>query len=407
MKFLPSEVEEILTQVTEVLMQSAQAKMDAVREENERLKRKISQMTKSYRSLKMKIDDHLVQHDESELVSLSLGKLSGDSTKRSEQIRNTNKNKHLNDGKFDDKDQLELKLDCQFTSSSSQSKEEEINNDEILEMNPLKKPRVSVRAVCDTPNMNDGCQWRKYGQKMAKGNPCPRAYYRCTSSSSCPVRKQVQRCAENMSILTTTYEGTHNHPLPPSAATMASATSAAATMLKCGSTTSATTPINNLLQFNLPSLNGLAIPRASISTSQSHPTVILDLTAPNHTPLPYNKSPPPSCLNFSHSYDNKPQDLYNYKKIFQDIASDKNAITHNPAFQSALAAAIASFVGNGSIINLDQDRIISGHNIKWGQNINFSEPLVDSGTIIGCGTSYWDRLVQSLDSQERKIQKFN
>ena len=43
--------------------------------------------------------------------------------------------------------------------------------------------------------VKDGYQWRKYGQKVTRDNPSPRAYFKCSFAPSCPVKKKVNLTA--------------------------------------------------------------------------------------------------------------------------------------------------------------------------------------------------------------------
>ncbi|KAF1002400.1 hypothetical protein AG4045_003981 [Apium graveolens] len=463
--------------------------MDEVRQENGRLKLVLSNMMKDYKTLQQHIDD-IVTTDhkpeeknycsikgddkEDELVVLSLGRSLPLETKNKDYLRKVNKqdddnlnhglalrldgrsyeysNYHIDAGISKSQSPRKIEEDssndhkCPPTSSTGlKAARSEEDDENLLQQHAAKKARVAVRAVCSGPTMNDGCQWRKYGQKIAKGNPCPRAYYRCTMSPSCPVRKHVQRCQGDLSILITTYEGIHNHTLPPSATAMASTTCAAVSMLKSSSTStsqpSLSFPSTTSTNFNRPPFY---IPNTTISTSQSHPTITLDLTTPSASsrynrysstffPPQQTQYSPAACLNFSaasssspsfehwrnHNISSSYSSLYtgtplqlpsqsplyqanNYSMPQKDtraqthqlqfsmekIADATKEITSNPSFQSALAAAISSIVGkkgNGIAENMG-----SPLNVGFPTNYLNKTPTVVQSTYPQVGNLKFD-----------------
>ncbi|KAK9168934.1 hypothetical protein Syun_001074 [Stephania yunnanensis] len=79
----------------------------------------------------------------------------------------------------------------------------------------IREPRIVMQNSTDSEILGDGFRWRKYGQKVVKGNPYPRSYYRCTNQK-CNVRKHVERALDDPRAFITTYEGKHNHEMPAS-----------------------------------------------------------------------------------------------------------------------------------------------------------------------------------------------
>ncbi|GKC21938.1 probable WRKY transcription factor 40 [Tanacetum coccineum] len=101
-------------------------------------------------------------------------------------------------------------------SNSNSSNETTCKNPTNIQQTRPKISKVFVRVEASDTSLvvNDGYKWRKYGQKVTRDNPYPRAYFKCSYAPTCPVKKKVQRSMYDQTIVVATYEGEHNHQYP-------------------------------------------------------------------------------------------------------------------------------------------------------------------------------------------------
>ncbi|KAI3452878.1 hypothetical protein Pfo_009541 [Paulownia fortunei] len=160
---------------------------------------------------------------EERVLNLSSTKDQGSSQVTPEHISGSSESEEVGDAetRLDGKDEDE---------PESKRRNVEVHNSEQASSRcTVTEPRIIVQTTSEVDLLDDGYRWRKYGQKVVKGNPYPRSYYKCTSAG-CNVRKHVERAASDPKAVITTYEGKHNHDVPAAKTSSHSTASASSQM---------------------------------------------------------------------------------------------------------------------------------------------------------------------------------
>ncbi|KAK3188658.1 hypothetical protein Dsin_028219 [Dipteronia sinensis] len=261
-----------------------------VSEENKKLTEMLTVMCENYNSLRIQLMDYMNKNNNSENNNKESKKRKSESSNNIGMIVN-----NVSESSSTDEDQ----------SCKKPAREDTIK---------AKISRVHYKTEASDTSLvvKDGYQWRKYGQKVTRDNPSPRAYFKCSFAPTCPVKKKVQRSIEDQSVLVATYEGEHNHPHPSQMeANSGSSRGAAST-----------------LQGSVP---------CAASLGSTGPTITLDLTKSD-------KATTTKELDHDHNDQHKvskprSMDTPEVRKFLVDQMA--SSLTKDPKFTAALAAAIS------------------------------------------------------------------